>query len=167
LDRALPSDRGITIISGGQTGADRAALDFAIEFGLPHGGWCPRGRKAEDGPISSRYKLRETPSRRYAQRTERNIRDSDGTLVVSIASEPQGSTRLTLELAQHLGKPVLHVARDDGLDATEAGLQLRKFLREHSIGVLNVAGPRESQEPEIAEFVANVLRGALLKPTQM
>ena len=77
--------RGITILSGGQTGADRAALDFAIEYGLPHGGWCPRGRLAEDGPIDERYELTETPSHRYAQRTEWNVRDSDATVVFSIA----------------------------------------------------------------------------------
>ena len=78
--------RGITILSGGQTGADRAALDFAIEFGLAHGGWCPRGRLAEDGPIDERYDLTETPSRRYNQRTEWNIRDSDATVVFSITA---------------------------------------------------------------------------------
>jgi hypothetical protein len=163
LDRALPSDRRITIISGGQTGADRAALDFAIEYGLPHGGWCPRGRKAEDGVISARYELRETPSRRYAQRTEWNIRDGDGTLVVSIAADPQGGTRLTLDLARRLGKPVLHIARENAGDILEVGSQLHDFLREQSIEILNVAGPRASQEPEIALFVANVLRIAFVE----
>jgi hypothetical protein len=153
----LPDDRRITIISGGQTGADRAALDFAIEYGFDHGGWCPRGRKAEDGPIPARYELRETPSRRYAQRTEWNIRDSDGTLVVSIAAEPQGGTRLTLELARRLGKPILHVARENAsASGTNASL-LSEFRLKHSIEILNVAGPRVSQEPEIVAFVAGVL----------
>ena len=72
------------IISGGQTGADCAALDFAIEHGIPHGGWCPGGRLAEDGPIDARYQLKETPSANYTQRTEWNVRDSDGTVVFSI-----------------------------------------------------------------------------------
>ncbi|MEX0610513.1 MAG: putative molybdenum carrier protein, partial [Pirellulales bacterium] len=73
--------RGITIISGGQTGADRAALDFALEHEIAHGGWCPRGRLAEDGPIAPRYNLQETPSRKYSQRTEWNVRDSDATVI--------------------------------------------------------------------------------------
>jgi hypothetical protein len=159
----VPINRRISIISGGQTGADRAALDFAIEYGFAHGGWCPRGRKAEDGIIPARYEIRETPSRRYAQRTECNIRDSDGTLVVSIAAEPQGGTRLTLDLARRLGKPVLHIARASGVDIDELGRQLHDFLRERSVKILNVAGPRASQEPEIAAFVAEVLRFALVK----
>ncbi len=65
---------GLKIVSGGQTGADRAALDFAIAHGIPQGGWCPKGRKAEDGPIPDRYQLKETPSDNYAQRTEWNVR---------------------------------------------------------------------------------------------
>ena len=69
------------IVSGGQTGADRAALDWAIERGIPHGGWCPRGRRAEDGRIDRRYALRETPAHDYQQRTRWNVRDSDGTLI--------------------------------------------------------------------------------------
>jgi len=73
------------IISGGQTGADRAALDFAIERGMPLGGWCPAGLKSEDGPIDRRYQLKETPSIGYVQRTEWNVRDSDGTVVFSIS----------------------------------------------------------------------------------
>jgi hypothetical protein len=83
--------------------------------------------------------------------------------VVSIAAEPQGGTRLTLDLARRLGKPVLHIARANSVDMAEVGVQLRDFLREHSIKVLNVAGPRASQEPEIAAFVAEVLRFALVK----
>ena len=73
------------IISGGQTGVDRAALDFAIEHDIPYGGWCPKGRKAEDGPIGSRYLLKETPTSTYPQRTEWNVRDSDGTVIFSLA----------------------------------------------------------------------------------
>lgn len=101
--------RTITIISGGQTGADRAALDFAIKHGFAHGGWCPRGRQAEDGSLPDRYDLRETPSRKYAQRTEWNVRDSDATAVFSIAADPHGGTRLTLVLAERLDKPVCYI----------------------------------------------------------
>jgi hypothetical protein len=147
--------RAITIVSGGQTGADRAALDFAIDRGVAHGGWCPRGRKAEDGSLPDRYELRETPSRKYAQRTEWNVRDSDATVVFSIAAEPQGGTRLTLEIARRVGKPVLHLSREV-LTPEIAATKLREFLGEHAVRTLNVAGPRASQEPEIAKFVADV-----------
>jgi hypothetical protein len=155
----------ITIISGGQTGADRAALDFAIEHDIPHAGWCPRKRLAEDGPIAPRYRLRETPSRKYSQRTEWNARDSDATLLFTIAPQVVGGTALALEWARRLGKPVLHLHRGGGAtdEATDAAAkQLLHFLAEHDIGRLNVAGPRASQEPEIGEFVRQVLRRALL-----
>jgi hypothetical protein len=149
----------ITIISGGQTGADRAALDFAIANGFSHGGWCPRGRLSEDGPIPPRYQLRETPSRKYALRTEWNVRDSDATVVFSIAADPQGGTKLTLDLARRLGKPVLHLCRD--IDAVDAAALLRGFLNEHAVKTLNIAGPRASQEPEIGAFVTDILQSAL------
>lgn len=168
--------RRITIFSGGQTGADRAALNFAIAHGFTHGGWCPRGRLAEDGPIPDRYALRETPSRKYAQRTEWNIRDSDTTLVFSIAAAPQGGTRLTLDLAARLGKPVLHLSQQQlaaraqktevgevAADVIEAASgELRQFLAKYDAQILNVAGPRSSQEPNIAAFVDAVLSCVLL-----
>jgi hypothetical protein len=164
----VPDPRAITIISGGQTGADRAALDFAIERGIPHGGWCPRGRLAEDGVISSRYTVRDTPSRRYAQRTEWNVRDSDATIVFTIAPAVTGGTGLTLACARRLGKPVLHLSRDS-LACTHgkteslaaAATLLLAFISENKVRTLNVAGPRASQEPAIADFVGNVLRNAL------
>jgi hypothetical protein len=94
------------IISGGQTGVDRAALDVAIELELPCGGWCPRGRLAEDGTVPDRYPLQETRSAEYAERTERNVIDSDGTLI--IATRPlTGGTALTVELAHRRDKPLL------------------------------------------------------------
>ena len=154
----------ITIISGGQTGADRAALDFAIQHGFPHGGWCPRGRLAEDGPIDLQYQLTETPSRRYDERTRWNIRDSDATVVFSIAAELGGGSALTIELAHELGKPCLHITRNPGEAASAAGRaadQLLDFLAEHRVRTLNIAGPRASQEPEIATFVHAVLKATL------
>src|SRR2546428_7239726 len=96
------------IISGGQTGADRAALDFAIARGIPHGGWCPRGRLAEDGVISDRYQLTETPSANSAQRTEGNVRDSDGTVIFSIGPKLTGGSKQTAEFARQHRKPCLH-----------------------------------------------------------
>jgi hypothetical protein len=153
----------ITIVSGGQTGADRAALDFAIENGLPHEGWCPKGRLAEDGRIDAAYNLTETPSRRYALRTEWNIRDSDATVVFSIMPRPAGGTRLTLKLARLFEKPLLHLARHE-TDAATAADRLREFIWAHEVRRLNLAGPRASQEPDVGLFVRDVLRAALLNP---
>jgi hypothetical protein len=153
--------RNVMIVSGGQTGADRAALDFAIEHGIAHGGWCPRGRLAEDGPIDVRYQLQETPSRRYAQRTEWNVRDSDATVVFTIASTVSGGTALTVDFAARLGKPCLHLAQKDGQDAAASARKLLDFLTIHSVTRLNVAGPRASQEPEVAAFMVAVLTAAL------
>jgi hypothetical protein len=159
--------RHITIISGGQTGADRAALDFAIEHDIPHGGWCPRGRLAEDGPIPSRYDLQETTSRKYSERTEWNVRDSDATVAFTIGPQLSGGTALAIQCAKRLGKPALHLSRDRlaaaGSDdaAKEAASQLMPFLSDEQAQRLNVAGPRASQEPQIADFVRRVLQTAL------
>jgi hypothetical protein len=147
------------IISGGQTGADRAALDFAIEHGIPHGGWCPKGRMAEDGPIDPRYHLQETPNRSYPQRTEWNVRDGDATVVFSIDPVLTGGSKKTAFLAHKLGKPVLCISRDGGSAAPDA--ELLAFIERHGVKVLNVAGPRASNEPEIANFVTAVLTAAL------
>lgn len=154
--------REITIASGGQTGADRAALDFALEFGLAHGGWCPCGRRAEDGVLDERYRLTETPSQRYDQRTRWNVRDSDATVVFSIALDVAGGTALTLALAERMGKPHLHLASEAasavGFDPAQ---QLLDFLVGQRVSRLNVAGPRASQEPLVAAFVRGVLIDAL------
>ncbi len=97
------------IISRGQTGADRAALDWAIAHGIPHGGWCPAGRRAEDGVIPERYYLRETPARRYQQRTQWNVRDSDATLIISLSAELIGGSLATGEWANKMNRPCSHV----------------------------------------------------------
>jgi hypothetical protein len=152
----------ITIVSGGQTGADRTALDFAITHGMAHGGWCPRDRRAEDGPIAERYALEETPSRHYSQRTRWNIRDSDATLIISIQQVLTGGTRLTIELARQLGKPVLHISRDEH-DVVAAAADIRAFLEKHEVRWLNIAGPRASQAPDIAKFVTAVLGAAFVR----
>jgi hypothetical protein len=145
------------IVSGGQTGADRAALDFAIERGIPRGGWCPKGRGAEDGPIDARYPLQETPSANHVQRTEWNARDSDGTVVFSIGEVLTGGCKETVDLARKHGKPVLHLCQAGGVSL--AALALRRFIAEHGIRVLNVAGPRASKEPDVGAFVKEVLDG--------
>jgi hypothetical protein len=154
--------RHVTIVSGGQTGADRAALDFALESGLAHGGWCPWGRTAEDGPIDERYQLAETPSRQYSQRTEWNVRDSDATVVFSIAREVTGGTALTLAFAKRLGKPCLHLSGEAASAAgADSAQEFLDFLAAHNVRCVNIAGPRASQEPEIAAFVRRVLVAAL------
>ena len=119
------------IMSGGQTGADRAALDFAIEHGIPHGGWCPKGRRAEDGPIDARYQLKEPPSANYVQRTEWNTRDSDGTVVFSIGENLTGGSKKTVELARKHRKPVLHLSRNGGPAPPE--IELLRFIEDHRI----------------------------------
>lgn len=142
-------------VSGGQTGADRAVLDWAIEKGIPHGGWCPKGRRAEDGPIAGRYQLQETPAANYVQRTEWNARDSDGTVVFTIGEVLTGGSKKTVELARKHGRPVLHLSRASGVAAAET--VLRRFIKQHTIKVLNIAGPRASKEPEVGAFVKVVL----------
>ena len=90
----------ITIVSGGQTGADRAALDWALAHRVECGGWCPKGRKAEDGPIDPKYPLIETPSAAYLQRTEWNVRDSDATVLFSIEPTLTGGSLKTVGFAR-------------------------------------------------------------------
>jgi Circularly permutated YpsA SLOG family len=132
----------IKIVSGGQTGADRAALDWALKHNLPCGGWCPKGRKAEDGPIDSKYPLKETPSASYLQRTEWSVRDSDATVLFSIGRTLTVGSPKTMEFARKHKKSLhLHHGVED-----PAG-KLRTFLKENSVEVLNVAGPRASKEP--------------------
>ncbi|HVV86589.1 MAG TPA: deoxyribonuclease IV, partial [Kofleriaceae bacterium] len=147
------------IVSGGQTGADRGALDAAIELGVPHGGWCPRGRRAEDGRIPARYDLRETESAAYAVRTGRNVVDSDGTLLVTRGAVTGGSA-LTASLAVRHRRPLLHVDLDRtaGVAAVAA---VRTWMAEHRVRRLNVAGPRASHTPGIADDVRRLLVAVL------
>lgn len=141
------------IVSGAQTGADRAALDWAIKNNVPHGGWCPKGRRAEDGTIPECYNVKELTRTSYLHRTERNVVDSDGTVIFSIKSSLSGGSKRTAEFAQKHGKPMLHV--HPGIE--EPGSVFSEFVAENQIEVLNVAGPRASTEPTIGEFVMRVL----------
>lgn len=146
-DRAPSAQRAripVRVISGGQSGVDRAALDAAIAAGLATGGWCPRGRRAEDGPISRRYPLRETPTRAYSQRTEWNVRDSDATLIL-YRGALLGGTRLTAALAMRYGRPRLIL----DLDTRPDPLIAREWIAAQGVRVLNVAGPRQADAPGI------------------
>ena len=132
------------IVSGGQTGVDRAALDVALALSMDCGGWCPRGRRAEDGPLDDRYPLRETPLRRYDQRTDWNVRDSNGTLILYRA-RLHGGTRLTWVRARQRQRPcrLVDLDRDPGIEP------VMEWVRRHRIRILNVAGPRESSHPGV------------------
>ncbi|HZC78582.1 MAG TPA: putative molybdenum carrier protein [Ktedonobacterales bacterium] len=141
------------VVSGGQSGVDRAALDAAGELGIARGGWCPRGRRAEDGPIPRRYRLAETPSGNYVQRTEWNVRDSDGTLIVN-RGRLDGGTLLTAELARgRYCKPLLIVQLGRRIRAE----RFQAWLARNRVRVLNVAGPRESKRPGIYRAAKAVL----------
>lgn len=132
------------IVSGGQTGVDRAALDVAMQLGIPRGGWCPRGRRAEDGRIPDEYPLQETGSGRYPVRTELNVRGSDASLVLT-RGRLRGGTALTVRVAGRAGRPLRVIDLEQAPDAAP----VRCWLAEHRVRALNVAGPRESDNPGI------------------
>jgi hypothetical protein len=155
MDDCYWIDDRFTLVAGGQAGADRAALDWAIEQGVRHDGWCPRGRRTEDGVLPDFYRLRETPASGYLQRTEWNVRDSDATLVFTLSDKLDGGSKRTADFAERYGKPWLHV---------RPGVHpkfVARFLDQRHVTVLNVAGKRESRAPGIANLVHHVLAQAL------
>jgi hypothetical protein len=146
------------VISGGQTGVDRGALDAALDLGLEAGGWAPKGRRAEDGIIPDRYPVKETPSRDYEQRTEWNVRDSDATLVLT-TGKPEGGTHSTIETAHRLEKPVFVV---DLLKPHNLA-SISFWLDYEQVKTLNVAGPRESKVPGIRAMAMAFLKDLLVQ----
>jgi len=134
------------IISGGQTGVDRAALDFAIARQIPHGGWCPAGRRAADGVLDARYQLLEIESSGYRQRTKRNVLDADATLIL-YRSRLEGGSLLTRNLATGHGKSLLLCDLHDSTEELLAAWQ--DWLVSHPIAILNIAGPSEARNPGI------------------
>lgn len=134
------------IISGGQTGVDRAALDVSLAHGIPCGGWVPKGRRAEDGELPHFYPLLETATRNYSDRTARNVNESDGTLILT-RGNLKGGTKLTFKLAKSFSKPVWVV----DFKTNDHPLEVRAWLSGMNVRVLNVAGPRESEIPGVGK----------------
>ncbi len=148
------------IISGGQTGADQAALDASIKLGFPHGGWAPKGRKTEAGPLPEKYNLQEMPTGSYPERTEQNVIDSDGTVIIS-HGKLTGGSKLTDKLAEKHLRPCLHV----DLNKTAAFIAvsiISSWIDLHKIKILNVAGSRASKDPDIYQDVKFIIEGVIL-----
>lgn len=144
------------IVSGGQTGVDRAALDAAIKLGIPHGGWVPKGRIAEDGPLPETYHLSETATDSYAERTEKNVVDSDGTLIISRGA-PTGGTDFTRKMALKHGRQMLHIDMAMYGNPTDAASLIKSWIQMGHIETLNVAGPRASKDPDIYSQVLAIM----------
>ena len=143
------------IISGGQTGADRGALDAAVKLGIPHGGWIPKGRLTEDGPLPDKYRLQETATTNYAERTEKNVLEADGTLILSHGPLTGGS-EYTREMAIKHRKPWLHLDLERN-PAFQAASMIVDWIVAKNIETLNVAGPRASKDPRIYQDTKKIL----------
>jgi hypothetical protein len=144
-----------TIISGGQVGADRAGLDFAIEQSIPHGGWCPKYRIAQDGTVPFKYQLQEAEKPGYPYRTKLNVRDSDGTAVFTTDPPGRGSS-MTIQACFDFGRPYVVITTNESLN--EASQHLLEFIRKFGIKTLNVAG---SRKPDFYQFTKLTLQLAL------
>jgi hypothetical protein len=147
------------IISGGQTGVDKAALDVAMVLGIPHGGWIPKGRKTENGALPDKYQLKEMPTSSYAKRTEQNVIDSEGTLIISLGPLTGGS-ELTHKTAMLHDRPCLHIALGTS-NTLQAVKTIRSWIVHHGIEILNIAGPRASENPEIYDLTTKTLKAVL------
>ena len=146
------------IISGGQTGADQAALDVAINLEISYGGWIPKGRITENGALGEKYKLKEMETSNYNKRTEQNVVDSDGTLIISHGNLTGGSD-YTKEMALHHERPFLHIDLNETI-AFQAAKRIRSWISEKGIKILNVAGPRASKDPNIYQSTVDILETA-------
>ncbi len=150
----------IKIISGGQNGADQAALDAAIKLGIPHGGWISKGRITETGPLPNRYNLQEMPTHNHPKRTEQNVIDSDGTMIISHGKLTGGSDYTSIMAKKH-DRPWIHIDLDS-VTVLDASLKINNWIIENSIRVLNVAGSRASEDLKIYEKTKDVVEGIIL-----
>lgn len=145
----------LIIISGGQTGVDRGALDAALEAGAPCDGWCPAGRLAEDGPLAARYPLREMQGAEYVSRTRQNVIDSDATVIIYF-DEIQGGTARTQQFCEQYNKPCCLVNAST-LSILQAAQKIEEFARANAVSRLNVAGPRASKQPTADAYCREVI----------
>lgn len=148
------------IISGGQTGADQAALDIAIKWNIPHGGWVTKGRLTEAGRLPERYHMQEMPTESYAARTEQNVIDSDGTLIVSHGPLSNGSKHTKTMTEKH-NKPCLHIDLNE-MDIINAARHAYNWIINFKIQTVNVAGTRASTDPSIYQAATHVLTNLLI-----
>ena len=146
----------IRIVSGGQTGVDRAALDAALALDISCGGWCPEGRLAEDGRIPEHYPLKELAGAGYVERTLQNVIDSDGTVIINFG-ELQGGTEQTLLFCVEQAKPHELINAEE-VPASKAAKLIGAFVRKHRIEILNVAGPRHSKEARAYVYALETVR---------
>ncbi len=154
----MPKELALCIVSGGQTGVDLGALDAALELGIPTGGWCPANRSNEEGRIPTRYPLAPLPGAGCAARTQRNVEDSDGTLIIVSGAQLEGGTLLTANHARRCGKPLLIIVSTGKAASPTAPAQVEEFIRTHDIRTLNVAGPRASGWPEGQQHAKEIVR---------
>jgi len=147
------------IISGGQTGADQAALDAAIKLGIPHGGWVPKGHITENGPLPDKYNLVEMPTTSYPERTKKNIRESDGTLILS-HGRLTGGSEYTRTWALKYGKPMLHIDLSS-ITPFDASVLINDWIVEYDIKTMNVAGPRASKDSKIYQSTLDIIESVL------
>jgi hypothetical protein len=143
------------IISGGQTGVDRAALDVALKRGIDCGGWCPGGRLDEFGRIPDRYPVKELEHGSFAERTLQNVRNSDGSLIIYL-EQLRGGTQFTLQCCRELKRPHKLIGAEKK-SAEEAAKSIVDFVCERKIDILNVAGPRQSEWPGGYDYAFRVL----------
>jgi len=155
----------VKIISGGQTGGDRGGLDAAIKLGVPHGGWCPKGKIAEDGTVPEKYQLTECGAKAYLRRTELNVKDSDATLIFT-PGKPTGGSKKTAQFAEKHGKPclIINSEKEESANVTEIITWLKDMYNTQTGDsivnddcTLNIAGSRGSKAPELQEYVKNVM----------
>ena len=153
--------KAVKIISGGQTGVDRAALDVALRHGINCGGWCPAGRLDEFGKIPDHYPVRELQGGGFSERTLQNVKHSDGTVVI-YQVELRGGTEQTIRFCVALERPYQLIDASK-FSAEDAAKLIADFVRKNKIGILNVAGPRQSEWPEGYDYVSRALN-AFLQP---